>query len=130
MLWRRLHAWAAVLWVIALVVQVFLAGQAIANLGGSGDFSTHLGVGYTIGIIQLAALILAFPAGLPRRDIGISAGILVLYVIQTVLPPLKSVSPVLGALHPVNALLLFAVSAWYARHAWQAAGEPSASVGG
>jgi hypothetical protein len=127
MLWRRLHAWAAVLWVVALVVQVFLAGQAIANLGGSGDFSTHLGVGYTIGIIQLAALILAFPAGLPRRDIGISAGILVL---QTVLPPLKSVSPVLVALHPVNALLLFAVSAWYARHAWQAAGEPSASVGG
>ena len=50
---QRLHAWAAIAWVVALIVQVFLAGQAIANLGGSGDFSTHISVGYTIGIIQL-----------------------------------------------------------------------------
>ena len=130
MLWRRLHAWAAILWVVAIVIQVFLAGLAIANFGGSGDFTTHLGVGYMIGIIQLAALILAFPARLPRRDIWISGGILGLYFVQTFLPPLKAVSPVIAALHPVNAMLLFAVSVWYARHAWRGAAEPATSTVG
>ena len=70
--WRRLHAWAAIIWVAAIVVQVVLAGMAIANLGGSGDFETHIGVGYTIGIVQLIALVLAFPAGASGRDKGIS----------------------------------------------------------
>jgi energy-coupling factor transporter transmembrane protein EcfT len=125
MLWRRLHAWAAILWVAAIIVQVFLAGQAIANLGGSGDFETHIGVGYTIGVVQLAALVLAFPARLPRRDVLISIGILGLYIVQTLLPPLKSVSPLFGALHPLNAMLLFTVSVWYAVHAWRAAQAPA-----
>jgi hypothetical protein len=125
MLWRRLHAWAAILWVVAIIVQVFLAGQAIANLGGSGDFDTHISVGYTIGIVQLAVLVLAFPARMPRRDILISAGILVLYVVQTLLPVMKSVSPLFGALHPLNAMLLFTVSIWYAWHAWRTAQAPA-----
>jgi Family of unknown function (DUF6220) len=125
MLWRRLHAWAAVLWVVAIIVQVFLAGQAIANLGGSGDFNTHISVGYTIGIIQLVALILAFPARMSRRDIGISAGILVLYIVQTLLPPLKELSPLISALHPLNAMILFTLSLWYARHAWREAAAPA-----
>jgi hypothetical protein len=125
MLWRQLHAWAAILWVAAIIVQVFLAGMAIANLGGSGDFDTHISVGYTIGVVQLAALVLAFAARLPRRDVLISVGILVLYIVQTLLPPLKSVSPLFGALHPLNAMLLFTVSIWYAWHAWRAAQAPA-----
>lgn len=118
---RRLHAWVAIAWVVAIIVQVFLAGQAIANLGGTGNFETHIGVGYTIGIIQLAVLILAFVARMPRRDIGIAALILVLYIVQTLLPGLKSVSPVISALHPLNAMILFTLSLWYARRAWRAA---------
>jgi heme A synthase len=124
-MWRTLHAWAAILWVAAIIVQVFLAGQAIANLGGSGDFTTHIGVGYAIGIVQLAALMLAFPARMSGRDKWISAGILGLYVVQTMLPGLKSVSPLFSALHPLNAMLLFAVSVWYARHAWRIASVPA-----
>ncbi len=122
---QRLHAWAAIAWVVAIIVQVFLAGQAIANLGGSGDFATHVGVGYTIGIIQLAVLILAVVARMPRRDIAIAAGILVLYIVQTLLPQAKSVSPVMGALHPLNAMVLFTISVWYAIHAWRAAAIPA-----
>ncbi len=114
-MWRTLHAWAAILWVAAIIVQVFLAGQAIANLGGSGDFTTHIGFGYTIGIVQLVVLILSFPARMSGRDKWISAGILGLYIVQTLLPGLKSVSPLISALHPLNAMLLFAVSIWYAR---------------
>ena len=124
-MWRTVHAWAAILWVAAIIVQVFLAGQAIANLGGSGDFTTHIGFGYTIGIVQLVVLILSFPARMSGRDKWISAGILGLYIVQTLLPGLKSVSPLISALHPLNAMLLFAVSIWYARHAWRIASMPA-----
>jgi uncharacterized protein DUF6220 len=123
---RRLHAWAAILWVVAIIVQVFLAGQAIANLGGSGDFATHIGVGYTIGIVQLAVVLLALAARMPRRDIGISIGVLVLYIVQTLLPAAKESAPWVAALHPLNAMILFALSVWYARHAWRAMSAGSA----
>jgi hypothetical protein len=129
MSWRKLHAWAAVIWVVAIIVQVFLAGQAIANLGGSGDFTTHIGFGYTIGIVQLIALILAFPARVSSRDKQISFGLLLLYIVQTILPGLKSVSPVISALHPLNAMVLFTLSIWYARHAWRLASAPVAAPG-
>lgn len=123
----RAHAWAAIAWVLAIVVQVFLAGMAIINLGGSGDFSTHINVGYDIGFIQLVVLILAIVAKLPRRDIGIAAGILVLYVVQTLLPLFRSSSPLIAAVHPLNAMILFTLSVWYARHAWQAASSARAT---
>ena len=47
--------------------------------------------------------ILAFPARMSGRDKWISAGILGLYIVQTLLPGLKSVSPLISALHPLNA---------------------------
>jgi Family of unknown function (DUF6220) len=119
--WRRLHAWAAILWVAAIVIQVILAGQALGNLGGSGNFATHVDFGYWMGGVQLIALILAFPAGTSRRDKAISAGLLVLYIVQTLLPPLRTSLPVVAALHPLNAMILFALSVWYARHAWRLA---------
>ena len=124
-MWRTLHTWAAILWVAAIVVQVILAGLAIANLGGSGDFSTHADFGFNIGFVQLVTLILAFPARMSRHDKWVSAGILGLYVVQILLPSLKSVSPLISTLHPLNAMLLFAVSAWYARHAWRIASMPA-----
>jgi heme A synthase len=126
--WQRLHAWAAILWVVAIIVQVFLAGAAIGNLGGSGDFSTHRDVGYTIGIVQLIALVLAFPARMSGRDKAISAGLLVLYIVQTVLPTFKSGPTFLAALHPLNAMVLFTLSVWYARHAWQLSGALSRTM--
>src|SRR6185436_6346519 len=100
--WRRLHAWAAILWVVAIIVQVFLAGAALGNLGGSGDFATHRDFGYTIGIVQLIALVLAFPARMSGRDKAISAGI----------------------------MILFTLSVWYAWHAWRIAGANESAKAG
>jgi hypothetical protein len=117
----RVHAAAAAIFVVAILVQVFLAGLAIANLGGSGTFSTHIEFGYTwMGLAALALLVTVFLARRPRRDVGIVVAIIVLYVIQTVLPAFKSSLPAIAALHPVNALLLFVVALWYARRLWRA----------
>jgi hypothetical protein len=112
----RVHALAAIVYVAAIVVQVFLAGAAMANLGGSGNFTTHVEFGYTwLGIASLVLVVTALAARRPRRDVAIALGILVLFVIQTLLPTFRTSSPALAALHPVNALLLFGLAAWYAR---------------
>ena len=117
---RRVHVAIAILYVVAILVQVFLAGAAIANLGGSGNFATHVDFGYTgLGIASLLLVVSALIARRPRREVGYTLGILGLYVVQTVLPNFKGNVPAIAALHPVNALLLFAFAAWYARRVWQ-----------
>ncbi len=115
----RIHAIAAIVFVVAILVQVFFAGTALVNLGGSGDFTTHIEFGYTwVGLTTLALLVTALAARRPRRDIAICFGLLLLYVVQTILPNFRTGPTWLAALHPVNALLLFGAAAWYARHAW------------
>jgi hypothetical protein len=115
----KVHAAAAWLFVAAIIVQVFLAGAAMAQLGGSGDFSTHREFGYTeVGIAALLVVVTALFARAGRRAILLSFGLLALYVVQTILP---NVTGVVAMLHPVNALLLFALAVWYARRAWRVA---------
>lgn len=117
---KRIHAAAAAIFVTTVVVQVFLAGAAIANLGGSGNFATHVEFGYTgIGLAALLLVVTALVARRPRRDVGITVGLVLLYIVQTMLPSFRGSAPALAALHPVNALLLFGIAAWYARHAWR-----------
>jgi hypothetical protein len=55
---------AAILYVAAIIVQVFPAGPAIANLGGSRDFTAHIGVGNTIRSIGRPAFAGASDRGL------------------------------------------------------------------
>jgi hypothetical protein len=118
---ERVHAAAAGLFVVAIIVQVFLAGAALANLGGSGNFATHIEFGYTgIGISALAVLLTAVAARRPRREIGFVLSLVGLYVVQTILPNFRESASWVAALHPVNALFLFALAAWYARRTWRA----------
>ena len=118
---QRVHAWVAWAFVASLVVQVFLIGTALPQLGGSNNYSDHINFGYTwVGLAGLAVLVTAFIARAGRRAILICAGLLVLYVVQTSLPYARDSVPAIAALHPVNALVLFTLSIWYARRAWQA----------
>jgi hypothetical protein len=120
---RWLHAAAAWVFVAAIIVQVFLAGAAMANLGGSGDFGAHIEFGYfAVGLLALVVLITSLVARMGRRQMGISAALLILYIVQTVLPSFRTTSPAIAALHPVNALLLFGLAVFVARRALAAAG--------
>lgn len=115
---RQIHAWAAWFLVGSIVVQVWLAGTSIPQLGGDGSFATHVDFGYLIGLFTLILLILAIVARAGRRRIGQAAGLLVLYVIQSSLPYMDPGLPAAAALHPVNALVMFGLAVWYARVAW------------
>jgi hypothetical protein len=107
---RRAHVWAAWLFAGGVLVQGYLAGAALAQLGGSGDFSTHLAVGYTIGILALAVLVLALAGRFPRGQVGWSVLLVLLYIVQTSLPFLRSDSPAIAALHPANAMVLLVLA--------------------
>lgn len=123
---RQVHAAAAWLFVASIVVQVFLIGTALRELGGSNDFSTHVDFGYAIGFVALIVVVSALVARAGRNAVATSLGLLVLYVVQTVLPGFKEAVPWVSALHPVNALVLFALATWYAWRAWKASAATAA----
>ena len=114
---RQVHA--AVAWILvgSIVVQVWLAGVAIPQLGGTGSFATHRDFGYLIGVIALVLVLTALPSGLGRRRILQSLGILGLYIVQSSLPYVGANA--IEALHPVNAAVMFVVSLVYARAVWR-----------
>jgi len=114
---RQIHAWVAWLLVASILVQVWLAGTAIPQLGGNGNFEAHRNVGYGIGLITLALFLTALPSGLGRRRILQSLGILGLYIVQSSLPYMGANA--IEALHPVNAIVMFVVSLVYARAVWR-----------
>lgn len=116
---RQVHAIVAWAFVASIVVQVFLAGLAIPQLGGNGSFATHRDFGYLIGLITLIVLIAAIAARAGRRRIGQAAGLLVLYVVQSSLPYMDPDLPFAAALHPVNALVMFGLGVVYARQVWR-----------
>ncbi len=112
------HAVLAWVMVVAVVFQVFLAGLSMANLGGNGDFAPHIEFGYTwVGVAALASLISALAARPGRRHLLWVTAVFVDYIVQTLLPGLKSITPAIGALHPVNALVLFTLAVVVARRA-------------
>jgi hypothetical protein len=109
----RVHPWLAGAFAIGVLVQAFLAGAAIPQLGGNGDFEAHRGIGYSVmGILALAVLV---AAGVARPDPLVTWGsvaLFLLYIVQTALPAMSGSAPVLAALHPANALVLFGLSVW------------------
>jgi hypothetical protein len=128
--WRLRQAHAVVAWVfvVSIVVQVFLAGAAMTQLGGSGTFATHVDFGYTwVGLAGFAVLVTAIVARAGGRSILISLGLLALYIVQTSLPYARESIPAIAALHPVNAMVLFVLSIWYARRAWRASSSAAAA---
>jgi len=116
---RSVHAVVAWLVVGAIVVQVLLAGLAVPQLGGSGSFVTHVDIGRIAGILFLALVVTALLAGAGRRRVLQAAGLLGLYVVQSILPYMDPGLSIAAALHPVNALVMFGLAIWYARLSWR-----------
>jgi uncharacterized protein DUF6220 len=112
---RLVYAGLAWLFVAAIVFQVFLIGLALFDEPSYRQ--THAGVGFLIFFVVLALLIAALVARPGRRDVGLVALLVVLYVVQVSLPGFRTDYPAIAALHPVNALLMFGVGVYVARSA-------------
>jgi hypothetical protein len=101
-----MQAFAVFAWLffVSVVYQVFLAGLGL--LGG-GDMTNHVGFGYMLPLVAILLFLVALVAHPDKRTFRLTLLLMVLTIIQTTLPPLRDEVPVLAALHPVNALLIF-----------------------
>ncbi|HEY8177788.1 MAG TPA: DUF6220 domain-containing protein [Candidatus Limnocylindria bacterium] len=118
-IWRYLFAASAVLFVVGIVVQIFLAGLGLPGLGGGG-MQTHIDFGYTLSLAPIVPLILAWPARAGRRTIVMCAVLLVITFVQTLLPSAaagRGDIPWIAALHPINAFIVLGLGIAVARRA-------------
>ena len=105
-----IHRGLAFLFLGLALVMFFLAG--LGSFGGS--FDAHLAVGRGLLIASLILLILA---AIGRREALVPSAVLFgLMILQSLLAGLgEEVSEVIGALHPVNGLLVLFVAHQAAR---------------
>ena len=106
---RAAYLVVAWLFVVAILVQVFLAGLALFHV--SENWDVHVGFGHSIpGLLSLLMLLLAWRGRLPRQTFRLTAVLFALVLLQTeVFAVIRSSAPVIAALHPVNAMLIFAL---------------------
>jgi hypothetical protein len=107
-----------------ITIQVFLAG---VGLFGAGTMAGHRDFGYLLSLLPLF-LVIAAAVGRAGRLVWLAGALLVLTFVQTLLPLLKADLPYIAALHPVNAMVLAALTATIARRARGLARMPQAGV--
>ena len=145
---RAIYRYLSAILFAALVVQVFLAGLGIFGVvseaaeGGAtidqdtieDEFTAHaiLGTFLILGMILLFLVSLA--ARLGRNRVLWTLALPVLGILQMILAWIGEESAFIGALHPVNALVLLGLTGYLAHGAWrrwtdvgEPAGEPRAS---
>lgn len=105
---------AAWLFVAGVVVQVFLVGL---DIFGELDGAVHRDFAYVYGWLAPILVLLSGAARVPTGTRRLTIVLLVLFAAQTVLPSLRDQVPLLAALHPVNALAIFAIGVVVARRA-------------
>jgi uncharacterized protein DUF6220 len=112
---RQAIPFAVVAWLFlaGVVLQVFLAGMGLFNLS---DFKAHDGFGWLLASVPLFVLLpLAVVTGLERLTVWLTLILVIATAFQPELALARKTDPVLAALHPVNAMLIFAVALFLAR---------------
>lgn len=120
---RLAHPVVVGLFLACGVVQVILAGLGVFD--DPSAFLTHRDFGYLFGWLTLVALVLALVGREPRRITGLSALLLGLFALQSVLVAVRDVAPAVAALHPLNGFLLLAVAVVTLRRSWAARQAPA-----
>lgn len=99
-----LFAAAAWLFLAGVIYQVFLAGIGAFKLA---PWTAHAEFGWGLASAPLLILPLAIAARPERRTVWLTVALAVAAAIQPELAYARHTDPVLAALHPVNALLVF-----------------------
>jgi uncharacterized protein DUF6220 len=98
---RVLFYGLTVLFLVGVVVQFFLAGLYVF---GSTSIESHRVLGFILAAAPLLLIVLALVGRLPRRTVLLTVLLLGLSVLQSILANVDIDE--VGALHPVNALVI------------------------
>lgn len=103
------YFWFGCLFALGVVIQVFLAGAGIFAAGNM--WPVHAMFGSMLAIFPIVLFILALVGHLPKFAIWSSVILFVLVGLQSALieVPGQIHLPIISALHPVNALAIFAL---------------------
>jgi hypothetical protein len=121
------------LYLVAVIIQVFLAGEGIFGADGSptdddqsGTLDPHRGLGFFLtNPLALLLLIVALLAWLPnKRNRILSIALPFILFIQMILADAGRWG---GALHPLNAFLILGILGFLTRELWRPRAEPVAT---
>lgn len=113
---RTIYMAMAWLFVVGVAVQVFFAGMTVVARQWGWD--NHISLGHMLALPLIVMLITAYTGRLPGRMKRLTWLLFGVYVLQAdVLIFLRASAPVLSALHPVLALVDFALGFALARQA-------------
>jgi hypothetical protein len=118
---QLIFAAAAVAYLVAIVIQVLLAGAAVFDVI---DFAPHSGFGWSLSSAPLILVLLAIAAQAPLGTISLTVVLTLDAMFQPELALARDDAPVVAALHPVNAFVLFWLTVLVARRAVALAREP------
>jgi hypothetical protein len=118
---RSLYLVLIWVFVACLIVQAFLVGLDL--FGDAIDPTTHRNWAYIYGWLTPILVFLAAVGRLPRAVRLGSVALLILFAVQTLLPSLRDVLPVMAAAHALNALLIFWLAMTLARAARDATAD-------
>jgi hypothetical protein len=123
---------------VAVVVQFALAGYGVFYAEHKADngepvtkaafnhgFNAHAVLGTILLVVLLALVILAFAGKLGPTAVKFSVGLLVAGILQTFLADLGRSVPVLGFLHVLNGLAIYAAAGLLAHRSWTTQPAPS-----
>jgi Family of unknown function (DUF6220) len=110
-----IHQALAWLFVASVLVQVLLIGLYL--FAGTSLTPHRAFGGLVVGILAILVAATAGAGHLPSGEARRAGLLLLLVIVQVILPAMHRTSPVIAALHPVNALLIFWVGLVVARNA-------------
>ena len=134
---RAVYRFWAMLIFAAVIVQVALAGYgafSAAKKVGNGPndstpsltnkqwdhgFGPHDALGYLIFLASILLLLFALASRFDRRRVLLALGVPLLVFVQIVLAIAGGSIPAIGALHPLNALIIVGFTGYLAREAYR-----------
>ena len=126
----RGYRWLLLAFLLAGVVQIFLAGLGVFRLqdqglaaGGDSAFAPHRALGFTMAGIALLILVLALIARPGTRAIiGSAVLVLLTSLMQSLLAGLGEDHALYGGLHAFDGLLILGIAGYL--YAWSRRREP------
>ena len=122
--------WAGIL-LLGLIVQIFLAGFGVFDVVGAAEegsatsddvddsFSAHAGLGHLLWFGMILLFLLSLAARLGRNRVLLTLALPVLGFVQILLAAAGEDAPGVGALHPLNGILILGLTGWLVYQAFR-----------